>query len=228
MCWEKVIDRIGENIEETQVAGGRRAMLAMRGVSHSWQSGFERSVKSLRIGAAGPVPPPGNLLAERFPGLTSLNLGNSTTETAWLENLRAFPNLRTLVLGDFLPGGSFTYRLADADLRHLEGMRISNLSLCNCEDLTDAGLESLRGLPLTRLDLEGCTELSASGLGCLRGKPLTWLNLKSFNSLASRAAIEQLEGLPLTFLDLSCDISEGDVLITFCEPSIILRPRIKS
>lgn len=200
--WDKgIIDLL------PQVAGGRSAMKAMRGVSHSWQSGFERSVKTLRIREADPVPERGELLAERFPGLTSLDL----CLTFWraeelLDNLRSFPKLRNLVLED-----SEFYSPDYYDLRLLQGMPIASLDLSRCSSLTDAGLEALRGLPLTRLFLDSCTncsscfsfpKLTASGLSSLRGMPLTWLNLTDFSNLSSRAAFEELQGLPLTFLSL--------------------------
>lgn len=189
----------------SKVAAGRKALRTMRRVSHTWQSGFELSVSSLTITKIGPLPPPGYTLAQRFSGLTSLDLGGCRIKAKWLRKLKAFTRLARLVLGATNPFGSddpLALRLKDADLQYLQGMRISTLDLQGCSCLTDAGLDALRGLPLSSLNLDGCSKLTAVGLGALRGMPISRLSLCECPLVASRAAFNQLRGLPLAWLSM--------------------------
>lgn len=99
-------------------------MAAMREVSKSWKEGFELGVKKIEIfdnELQHPVLPSGIEAAERFPGLTALDLGYSATSTAWLGTLGAFSKLHSLSIcrGDLFPG-SLGDLLADADLAHLQ------------------------------------------------------------------------------------------------------------
>lgn len=73
----------------------------MRGACSSWKEGFERSVTSLKISPGGPAPPSGGVLAERFPGLTSLDLGGCPLPEEGLACLRGLKNLVKLSLGRY-------------------------------------------------------------------------------------------------------------------------------
>lgn len=92
-------------------AGGVNEMKSMRQVSKTWQLGFELGVQGITILEVHPMLPPGMQhpmlpqgmeAAGRFPALTKLDLGRSAAVAAlpWLINLRAFPNLDTLILGE--------------------------------------------------------------------------------------------------------------------------------
>lgn len=144
-------------------AGGVPSLKAMREVCKTWQNGFEMAVS----GNLGPrkamVLPEGAELAQRFPGLTSLDLGESFVGNGWLPNLHALPKLRVLVLGREV-GGGFASRLTDAGLAHLRGLPINSLDLANCQKLTVEGLKCLQGLSLTKLNLQ------VSLLFCSEGK----------------------------------------------------------
>lgn len=148
-------------------AGGLCDLKSMRGVSKAWQRGFEQSVRSLKIHFLDPVLPPGNEAAQRFPGLTRLDLGESQTEVAWLGTLSAFPSLSCLILGSLRSKhGKYKGRG--------RGKGLGSLNL----RLNDAALELLRGVQLERLSLAFCNGLSHTCLGCLQDMPLTSLNLQ--------------------------------------------------
>lgn len=97
-------------------AGGVGLMDSMREVCKSWQQGFEVQVSSIKIvwSWGDPEPyveeedddtnscwllPPGVNLAQRFPGLTKIDLGGSGAPPAWLKHLRAIPRLDSVIIG---------------------------------------------------------------------------------------------------------------------------------
>lgn len=97
--------------------GRANQMKIMREVSKSWQQGFELAVRGISIGSVEhPVLPWGLEVAQRFPALTQLGLGNSLIDTAWLETLQTLPNLNRLFLG----GPKTTLKISDADMVHLQ------------------------------------------------------------------------------------------------------------
>lgn len=193
---------------------GGNAVKEMRGVSKTWQQGFEIGVTAIKLRSLDtPLFPSGEELARRFPGLTKLDLWNSSLDTAWLANLRAFPKLDSIILGSWLadpPIGSLTARLKDFDLQHLQGTRLRHLDLSYCRSLTDAALEPLRGLPLSSLHLRKCVRPTAAGLECLEGMPLTRLDLCRCFQTATYGLFEHLRGLPLTSLALDRWQEEGE------------------
>lgn len=82
-------------------AGGLEGMKRMRGVNKSWREGFELCVRGITIARVyHPVLPSVVEAARRFPGLNMLDLGNSITSIAWLEDLHILPKLDSLVLGN--------------------------------------------------------------------------------------------------------------------------------
>lgn len=108
-------------------AGGTSLMMEMRGVSTTWKAGYELAVTSITVRDGDPLDPLlplGPEAAHRFPSLTMLDLGGSTFDTAWLANLRDYPNLACLTLGgtqpDYSNEDSLVFRLADADMLHLQ------------------------------------------------------------------------------------------------------------
>lgn len=102
-------------------AGGATEMKIMRGISKSWKVGYELGVACITVGLQHPMLTVGLEAAQRFPGLTRLDLGMSlNTDVAWLENLGAFLKLDSLVLGGQpLVEGMLALRVTDADLSHL-------------------------------------------------------------------------------------------------------------
>lgn len=129
----------------TMLAGGRDALKAMRGVNKVWQKGFERSIKTLRIGPEGPPLPADGTFSQRFPGLISLHLGDSPSDEADLAQLDGLKHLRILDLGgkaDPEPGdadeGKLFQRLTEVGLQLLlEGLQLQQLSLRSCKKLFD-------------------------------------------------------------------------------------------
>lgn len=106
-------------------AGGGLEMKGTRGVSQSWQDGFDLGASSLSIHEVGhPVLPAGLIAGQRFAGLTKLDLGHSAVNPAWLENLGGFPNLECLVLGlrTTLPWSlrCLALQLSDFHMLHLQ------------------------------------------------------------------------------------------------------------
>lgn len=84
---------------------GMNQMKIMRGVCKTWQQGFEMGVTGIKITSLGhPALPSGLELAQRFPGLTMLDLGKRAISTEWLEELREDPTVRKNVLF-FFPEG---------------------------------------------------------------------------------------------------------------------------
>lgn len=96
----------------------------MRGVCKTWLQGFKLGVQSIAIvDRAHPVLPSGIETSRRFPGLTKLDLGGSSTNTAWLGTLRALPKLSSLILGNTgrrLHSKMLSCRLVDVDMVHLQ------------------------------------------------------------------------------------------------------------
>lgn len=188
-------------------AGGVPEMKAMRGVSHSWQQGFELGVGGVIIRMAKrQVPPLREVTVQRFPGLTHLDLAERSVPEAWLQNLRAFPKLKSLALG--FPsnrGGTASMLgacLTDAGLGLLRGLPLTSLRLSRCCLLTD--FEALRGMPLAILDVSttgGYSCLTPTALDCLRGLPLTQLRLR-WCRMQDYGYLYGLRGKPLTSLDL--------------------------
>lgn len=82
-------------------AGGLSEMKAMRQVSKAWQQGFELGVGGvmIRIALRQRGLPSRDLHFERFPRLAYLDISKSTVSEAWVQNLRVFPRLNSLVLG---------------------------------------------------------------------------------------------------------------------------------
>lgn len=106
--------------------GGPSLVKAMRGVSTSWQQGYELAVTGITVmdrscQSKYALLPSGTAATQRLPALAKLNLGKSQVDTAWLANLRAYPSLDCLILGvPYYPtAGTLTYRLANADMQHL-------------------------------------------------------------------------------------------------------------
>lgn len=97
-------------------AGGMAEMKAMRGASKTWQRGYEMGISGITISAeneparfgAAPVQPKFMLEADdelgfygtRFPGLTKLDVGDSSVNEYWLRKLWAFKKLASLTLGN--------------------------------------------------------------------------------------------------------------------------------
>lgn len=114
------------------MAGGVEEMKCMREVCKTWQLGFELGVKSIALKFGHPVLPAGLKPSQRFPMLTKLDLGLSSTSPAWLENLRDFSKLDSLILGlksSFIEqSGCLAVQLADSDMFHIQA-RTSPLNL---------------------------------------------------------------------------------------------------
>lgn len=109
-------------------AGGVEVMKSMRGVCKTWQLGFELAVQGITINSPDhPTLPSGVEFGQRFSGLTKLDIGHSAAETAllWLENLRVFPRLVGLCLGEhngihYAGPRSLAWGIADSDMAHTQ------------------------------------------------------------------------------------------------------------
>lgn len=193
------------------VAGGRDELKAMRGVCQTWKAGFEESVSGIRLIRGGPLLPGIASLAQRFPSLTSLDLGDSLMEEASLGDLSRLNRLVSLILGQREDWCRFVARrlgppplamkLTDSGLKCLSGVPLTRLDLEKCGRLTDAGLEYLIGLPLTGLDMHNAFKITDIGLKSLQSMPLSHLTFEYSVNLTD-AGLGFLSGLPLTFLSL--------------------------
>lgn len=87
-----------------QAGGVEELKRSMRGVSKTWQDGFELGVRGITLGTQAPPYLPFRILGpsrRRFPLVSSLDLGLSSIHEAWLSGLGArFPNLACLILGN--------------------------------------------------------------------------------------------------------------------------------
>lgn len=109
-------------------AGGLDAMKSMRGVSKTWQQGFELGITHIRIPLyLDPTLPPGaRQTAQRFLGATSLDARLCAAHESWLQTLKtSFPGLQNLILG---------------------ASRGNHPQYCLARRLTDAGLTALSSL----------------------------------------------------------------------------------
>lgn len=197
----------------------------MRLVSHRWKTEFDDSVKGIGVGWVGPLLPAFNTLAQLFPKLASLDLGESPILEASLANISSLRGLTRLSLGTFdsisgepkwpfdMPYDLAPYEtplffgLTDHGLASIQGIPLQYLDLSGCCHLGDGGLEFLEGLPLTFLNLEDCPRITDAGLNSLRGLPLTSLSLGQYRGWRSQltdSGLEHLAELPLTYLDLTC------------------------
>lgn len=187
--------------------GGPNEMKSMKGVSKTWLEGFNNSIVKLRISSAGPLLPFEVTFSERFPCLTSLDLGESPMSQQEVQaQLKGLTKLQYLVLGGLflcpdlcrMQCGQF-FSCSNSGLGELFSLR--HLSLRGSDNRQDDHLKGLRGLQLSSLDLSGCGSLVPENFGFqhLEGLPLMSLNLakSTVNDLGG------LEKLPLTSLNLS-------------------------
>lgn len=202
------------------IAGGKDALKAMRWVCHSWQDGFERSVSSIRVplrtpGTSAPKIPQNGSLAQRFPLLTSLDIGACQIDEMRLADLVGLDKLTTLYLtpralhpriffypGEPVPLPPLGLSLTGRGLRCLNGLPLTKLVLRGCRELKNLGLRHLRGMQLTSLDLGDCKQITDSGLASLKGMPLTALNLNGLSELIG-SGLMNLAGMPLAHLGLA-------------------------
>lgn len=95
--------------------GGFQKMKAIRGVCKTWQQGFELGVSKISVQTLEmPILAPGPAAAQRFQGLTRLDLENTDSLSSWLGTLRFFPNLDNVSLGRTF------WRRADFEMMHLQ------------------------------------------------------------------------------------------------------------
>lgn len=151
-----------------QIAGGRDALKAMRGVNKSWKAEFEGSVTHIEIPRKAPLPPHNGRLARLFPALSHLDIGDSQMKEGSLADLRGLTRLASLSLA---PGGPLMRHnqetkkalgriLTGSGLFHLRHLPLTKLVLRGCQKLTNIGLQHLRGMQLAALDLGGCASLT--------------------------------------------------------------------
>lgn len=160
--------------------GGVKDMKVMRGVSKSWQEGFNLGITSIRISSAEVLPDGLLKGAQHFPELTRLDLRDlrvpKDTTLKMLQALQTFPKLDSLFLGSAL--GSLPSEHLPITLRELRGMQLKLLDLSGCNHLSDAALtECTHEMQLSSLVLSGCCKLTPAGLECLRGMSLFELDL---------------------------------------------------
>lgn len=209
------------------VAGGQDGLKGMRGVNRGWKAGFDSSVTHIKVVSEWnrPLQFPRGFFAERFPWLTSLDLGRGLMGNGGLDSLSGLTGLTSLTLGgltqlllkqmgvQLLP---LTWRLTDSGLDRIHGFQLRSLDLSGCHKISN--LDALLGMPLTTLNLDGCSNLYVrpfrrvfttyrrpvgADLGPLRTMPLTALSLRAVQ--LSDESLSSLRGLPLTHLILdSC------------------------
>lgn len=111
----------------------------MREVSKSWQLGFNLSVSRITVRLDAPLLPKGVVLQERFPALTSLDLGNSCImDEEGLATLAGLRNLKRLNLGQgpeicTLKQGELWHRLTGTGFRHLHVSGLQTMLEHTCQ-----------------------------------------------------------------------------------------------
>lgn len=128
-----------------QVAGGKDELKAMRGVSKTWQQGFEISVKGI-VGTGSCRLPSAADVKRRFPRLTTLDVALCTVEESSLECLAGIRNLTNLRLGNLR-------RVFWEPLESREGVP---MLLIGFTGLGLIHLHAVHGLPPLSLSLEIC------------------------------------------------------------------------
>lgn len=190
----------------------------MREISHNWQVGFEESVRGIKVTKEGPFLPSASILAQRFPCLSSLDVGESLMAVASLTDLASLQKLRSLSLRpyhipledavqwDALPLGC---RVAEDGLQALRGSPLTKLVLSDCQSVKDNCLQHLGGIQhLASLDLGDSPfiRITDDGIKFLRGLPLTELSLYWLTKITGDS-LWHIREMPLTCLNLerSCD-----------------------
>lgn len=194
----------------SSIAGGKNALTAMMGVCHSWKQGFENSVSRIKVPRAGPLLPCNGKLADHFPWLTSLDIGDSLmNEVSLGDSLLGLKHLTTLALQPKdIPITKETLRqtlgwqMTGAGLSSLQGLPLAKLVLRDCKHLRDANLRHLQKLHRISLDLGNCERVSGAGVENLSTMPLTDLWLDRL-SLLRGSDLQHLSGLPLARLFLN-------------------------
>lgn len=195
--------------------GGMSSMKSMRGVSKTWQQGYELGVSHIKLHTRDTsLPWEAQDAAQRFPCLTSLDVGHNTAANpSMFQTLSIFPNLKRLIIGPrkyFPRGGSPPNLAQELPLNYW---------------IRDVHLAALRDLALTSLDLSGCWDLSKQGLQCLRDLPhLAQLNLHNFTLEGwTNAELEALLGLPVTAISLGPNRVKG-TLTEACLETVAVMP----
>lgn len=70
-----------------------------RAVSRTWKTGAEGQVHKIKIPFGAPVPSSFHTMGDRFPELTSLDVGESTMDVEQLHQLAGIAKLKHLRLG---------------------------------------------------------------------------------------------------------------------------------
>ena len=107
--------------------------------------------------------------------------------------LRSLANLKLthLILGD----------ATDQWLKYLSHMRLVELCLGNCTQLTDAGIKYLSHMPLKILMLKGCRLLTDESMSVIKDLPLKYLDLSGCRRITSRTLMMHI---PKMHLDEVC------------------------
>lgn len=192
-----------------QACGHLSEARGMHAVCKTWTAGFDASVVKMTYadGKQCPPLPRGGTLAERFPGLTELHIGNCQVAEEGLVG--CLQGLKKLTLLSLVPFYQYPRKidilgclLEGPGLAHLQCLSITELNLSYCSNLRDNGLVLLQGLPITGLSLHACCNITCVGLEALSGLPLTFLNLGHCEQLVD-TDLEALFGLSeLTALDV--------------------------
>lgn len=195
------------------VAGGRDGLKVMREVCPSWKQEYEHSVSKITEDDWPPLLATVPDLANRFPGLTSLQIHRENmgqTSIGSLSSLRKLADLYLYSEVDFFPPDDTIWWTAPEleALHSLPALRSLTIASHAIEDL-----QSLRGLQLTSLELFFCTAIT--NLDGLQGLPLASFRLVQA-PLLKDAGLESLRGMHLTSLDLdSCPLMTDSGLEVF-------------
>lgn len=190
---------------------------AMREVCKTWQKGFEGSVAGIRI-SKGPLLPLGaEIFAERFYGLTLLDLSCLRSRVISEGDQAHRLRLNRLGLLDLeSPSGQKINLVSELSqqvtavshgivwgvqlkwLCLVRGLHLNWLRL-GASLSSDKDLKELRGLRLTALEMSDCQKITGEGFCYLKDMPLTRLDLYRMENLSDLSA---LHSLPLTRLSL--------------------------
>lgn len=126
------------------IAGGRHELLAMRRQNKHWQTAFDLSATTLRVGIHGPLLPVNSTFCQRFPSLLFLDLGEGPVGLADLFQLSGFKHLRAVNLGWNIYSNpeadysrSLFHKVDAAALHLLRGLQLEHLGLSWCYNITD-------------------------------------------------------------------------------------------
>lgn len=198
-----------------QVAGGKNELKAMREVSKGWLRGFESSVSAVKIGSRGPTLPPSRTFQERFPALTSLDLGWCLMENSGLSSLAGHKTLASLNLG-FLSADPCGGAAAEAGAGGIVKAGVGAAPESGAGGMLITGAGAVPGAGAGGIVKSGAGAVPEAGAGGMlkvgvgAASEAAAVRKPLFRKL-TEAGLRHLRGLPLTKLDLLCCAQMSDM-----------------